>query len=331
MKMDDIAKYLGVSRVTVSRVLNGHDNVSQKTMRKVLEYVAEIGYRPNLAARTLSRKKSDIIGIVCSHSSNLLVSRMLTTVLGEIGRHDKQALMLLTRDAQTEKAAILFLSRKTVDGLIIYSNFCENSFLEQIASEQKNMIFNGPGPNDALTVRTNHISGMKQIIRYLCELGHERIHYLGAPKEMLLSGHDERQKGYLEAMQQFGHEPSISHANEVDTESGYREAKNVLLSHSPRPTAIACYNDELAFGALRAAMELGIEVPDQLSITGYDGIDLFKYAKPSLTTYRLDPVAIGKLLMDKLLEQLSSDDNLSGDIWQDGELIVGESAGRCAS
>ncbi len=100
---------------------------------------------------------------------------------------------------------------------------------------------------------------------------------------------------------------------------------------SPRPTAIACYNDELAFGALRAAMELGIEVPDQLSITGYDGIDLFKYAKPSLTTYRLDPVAIGKLLMDKLLEQLSSDDNLSGDIWQDGELIVGESAGWCAS
>ncbi|MFQ6113490.1 MAG: substrate-binding domain-containing protein, partial [bacterium] len=107
------------------------------------------------------------------------------------------------------------------------------------------MVFNGPGPNGALAVRTDHIKGMKQIMTYLFDLKHKQIHYLGAPKEMQLAGHDERQKGYLESMQQFGYEPSISCANEVDAESGYKEAKNILLSYSPRPTAIVCYNDEL--------------------------------------------------------------------------------------
>ncbi|MFQ6113489.1 MAG: LacI family DNA-binding transcriptional regulator [bacterium] len=107
MKMEDIAKNIGVSRVTVSRVLNDHDNVSQKTKKKVLDYIKETGYQPNLAARTLSRKISDIIGVVCTHASNLLVSQMLTTVLSEIGKHGKQALMLLTKDVHSEKAAIL--------------------------------------------------------------------------------------------------------------------------------------------------------------------------------------------------------------------------------
>ena len=326
-KMEDIAKAIGVSRITVSRVINGHDNVSQRTKKKVQDFIKEMGYQPNFAARTLSRKRSDIIGIVCSHAFNVLVSQILTTVMSEIGKHGKQALMLLTNDANTEKAAILSLTRRTVDGLAIFSNFCDNNFMQQIIAEQKNIVFNGPGPKGALAVRTDHIKGMKQIMTYLFELKHKRIHYLGAPREMQRAGHDERQKGYLASMQRVGYEPSTSFANEVDTPSGYKEAKNILLSHVPRPTAIVCYNDELAFGAIRAALELGITVPDQLSVTGYDGIDLLKYARPSLTTYRLDPVELGKLLTKTLVRQLNSEDNLSDDIWLDGELMIGESTG----
>jgi LacI family transcriptional regulator len=327
MKMEEIAKDIGVSRVTVSRVINGHDNVSQKTRKKVLDYINETGYQPNLAARTLSKKKSDIIGIVCSHALNILVSQMLTIVLSEIGKYGKEALMLTTRDEYTEKAAILSLTRKTVDGLIIFSNFCDNIFMEQIISEHKNIVFNGPGPDSALTVRTNHIKGMQQIMTYLFDLQHENIHYLGAPKEMQQTGHDERHRGYLESMQRTGYQPSISFANEVDPVSGYKEAKNILLSASPRPTAIVCYNDELALGVLRAALELGVAVPEQLSITGYDGIELLKYSTPSITSYRLDPVETGQTLCGKLFEQLESEDNLSGDHWLDGELVIGESTG----
>jgi len=327
MKMEDIAKSIGVSRVTVSRVINGHENVSLKTRKKVLDFINETGYQPNLAARTLSKKKSDTIGVVCSHAHNILVSQMLTTVLNEIGRHGKQALMLLTKDDVTEKTAILSLTRKTVDGLVIFSNFCDNTFLEQITIDHKNIVFNGPGPSGALTVRTDHIKGMKQIMIYLYELGHKYIHYLGAPIEMDRTGHDERHKGFLASMQQFGYDPSNSFAIEVDTESGYKEAKNILLSHSPRPTAIVCYNDELAFGVIRAAQELGISVPDQLTVTGYDGIDLLRYATPSLTTYRLDPVEVGKSLINTLMKQLNFEENIAGDNWIDGELIVGESAG----
>lgn len=331
MKMDDIAKSIGVSRVTVSRVINGHDNVSQKTRKKVLDFIQQTGYQPNLAARTLSKQKSDIVGIVCSHASNILVSQILNTTLNEIGKQGKQALMLLTKNASTEKAAILSLTRKTVDGLIIFSNFCDNAFLDKITFEQKNIVFNGPGPNGALSVRTDHIKGMKQVVTYLVELKHKQIHYMGAPKEMQLTGHDERYRGYLASMQQFGYESSNSYANEVDTISGYKEAKNILLSYSPRPTAIVCYNDELAFGTVRAALELGISVPDQLSITGYDGIDLFRYAKPALTSYKLCPDEIGKKLVKTLIGQMNSENNLNGDIWIDGELIVGESAGPAPS
>ena len=323
MKMEEIARGIGVSRVTVSRVINGHENVSQKTRRKVLDHIQKMGYQPNLAARTLSKKRSDIIGIVCSHAFNILVSQMLTTLLNEIGQYGKEALMLTTRDANTEKTAILSLTRKTVDGLVIFSNFCDNAFLEQVIKEQKNIVFNGPGPPGALTVRTDHLKGMKQIMTYLFELNHKDIHYLGGPREM----HDERKSGYLTSMQRLDFKPSTSFANEVDSESGYKEAKNILLSLSPRPTAIVCYNDELAFGVIRAALELGIKVPEQLSVTGYDGINLLRYAIPSLTTYRLDPVETGKMLGNTMLEQLNSDRNLSGDRWLPGELIVGESTG----
>jgi DNA-binding LacI/PurR family transcriptional regulator len=331
MKMEDIAKDLGVSRVTVSRVLNGHDNVSRKTRRMVLDYVKETGYQPNMAARTLSKKQSDIIGMVCTHASNILVSQILTTVLNEIGKHGKQALMLIAEDVNTEKAGLLSLTRKTVDGLVVFSNFCDNVFLEEITRDNKNMIFNGPGPNGSLAVRTNHIKGMKQIMTYLFELKHENIHYLGAPKEMQLTGHDERQQGYLESMKQMGFSPSTSFSNKVDPESGYKVTKNILLSQIPRPTAIVCYNDELAFGAMRAAQELGISIPDQLSITGYDGIDLSKYIKPSLTTYKLNPFEVGKSLVKTLFRQLDSQENLNGNTWIDGELIISESTAPSTS
>jgi len=329
MKMDDIAHGLGVSRVTVSRVINGHENVSAKMRKKVLDYIREQGYQPNMAARILSKQKSDIIGIVVSHAYHIFISQALTTVLSELGKHGKKALMLLTENSDSEKQAILSLTRKSVDGLIIFSNFCSNDFLEPITREHKNMVFNGPGPAGALSVRTDHIRGMKQIMTYLFELKHSHIHYLGAPMEMQLSGNDERLKGYSESMEQRGLAPSISYASEVDVKNGYVAAKNLLLSHQPRPTAIVCYNDELAQGVMRAAFDLNLSVPGQLSIAGYDGLELLHYTNPSLTTYMLCPTRIGQLLTHTLFSQMNAEKNLGGDIWVEGEFIVGESTGIC--
>jgi LacI family transcriptional regulator len=328
MKMEEVARKIGLSRVTVSRVINGHDNVSPRTRKLVMDYIKETGYQPHYAARLLTQKQSNTIGIVVSHGFNILVSHIVSTVLNEITRHGLEADLLLASDATTEKQAIVSLTRRTVDGLIIFSNFSDSKFLQHVAREHKNIVFNGPGPQGALTVRTDHMKGMKQIMTYLLELGHKRIFYIGAPRQMLRAGSDERQLGYLESMRRAGLKASTSFANEVDPISGYREAKNILLTHSPHPTAIVCFNDELAFGALRAASELGIDVPGELSITGYDGIDLFRYATPSLTTYRIDPSVVGNLLVTTLMKQLDSTENLEGDNWHEGELIVGESAGR---
>jgi DNA-binding LacI/PurR family transcriptional regulator len=328
MKMEDLAREIGLSRVTVSRVINGHDIVSPRTRKKVLDYIKQTGYQPHYAARLLTQKKSNTIGIVVSHGYNILISNIVATVLNEIARHGLEADMLLASDASTEKQALISLTRRTVDGLIVFSNFSDSKFLQHVAREHKNIVFNGPGPKGALTVRTDHMKGMQQIMSYLFELGHTRIHYLGAPREMAKAGSDERQPGYVASMQRARLKPSTSFANDVDPPSGYREAKNILLSSSPHPTAIACFNDELAFGALRAAAELGIGVPGELSITGYDGNDLFRYATPSLTTYRIDSNVIGRLLVKTLIKQLHSNENLEEDNWHEGELIVGESAGH---
>jgi DNA-binding LacI/PurR family transcriptional regulator len=327
MKMTDVAKSLKLSRVTVSRVLNDHGSVSLKTRERVLDYVKKTGYQPHFAARMLSKGSSRTIGIVGSHASAVLVSHILSTVLNEISRQGREAQMLLANDAYGEKAAIVSLTRKTVSGLIIFSNFCDSDFLESITKEQKNIVFNGPGPKRALSVRTDHIKGMLQILTYLFQLGHRRIHYIGAPKEMQKAGQDERYNGYHAGMQNAGYEPSVSFADEVDVVSGYRAAKNLFLSNSPYPTAIACFNDELAFGAVRAAGEIGIKVPEQVSITGYDGIDLFRYARPSLTSYRIDPDVIGKSLVRTLMQEMNTKKKLHGSIWHEGELIIGESTG----
>jgi LacI family transcriptional regulator len=328
MKMEDVAKQLGLSRITLSRVINGHDNVSPRTRKRVLDYMKETGYQPHYAARILTQKKSNTIGILVTHGYNILVSHIVATVLDEIARHSLEADMLLASDAATEKQAIVSLTRRTVDGLIVFSNFSDGKFLERVAREHKNIVFNGPGPKGALAIRTDHIKGMKQIMTYLYESGHKRIHYIGAPRVMARAGSDERQLGYLESIRAARLKPSTSFATDVDPAAGYREAKNVLLSRSPHPTAIVCFNDELAFGALRAAGELGVSVPEELSITGYDGNELFRYSKPSLTTYRLDPSVLGKLLVQTLMKQLGTDQNLHGETWHEGELIIGESAGR---
>jgi LacI family purine nucleotide synthesis repressor len=331
MKMTDVAKALGVSRVTVSRVLNGHETVSQKTKKKVLEYVKQTGYQPHFAARMLSKGTSHVIGIVCAHASAVLVSHILTTVLNELARQGREAQMLLANDVYSEKAAIISLTRRTVSGLIVFSNFCDSDFLDKITKEQKNIVFNGLGPKRALSVRTDHIKGMHQVMTYLLQLGHKQIHYIGAPQEMQRVGQDERRRGYLECMQEFQYEPSMSFAQEVDVVSGYKETKNILLTVNPHPTAIVCYNDELAFGAIRAATELGIKVPEQVSITGYDGIDIFSYGSPSLTTYKIDPVVIGKSLVRTLVGQMNTDKKRHGNIWYSGELIIGESTGRAGA
>jgi LacI family transcriptional regulator len=328
MKMEDVARQLGLSRITLSRVINGHDNVSPRTRKRVLDYMKETGYQPHFAARLLTRKKSNTIGILVTHGYNILVSHIVATVLDEIARHGMEADMLLAGDAATEKQAIVSMTRRTVDGLIVFSNFSDNRFLDRVAQEHKNIVFNGPGPKGALAIRTDHIKGMKQIMTYLYELGHKRIHYMGAPRVMAKAGSDERQLGYLESIRAARLKPSTSFATDVDPAAGYREAKNVLLSRSPHPTAIVCFNDELAFGALRAAAELGVSVPEELSITGYDGNELFRYAKPSLTTYRLDPSVLGKLLVQTLMKQLHTEQNLHSETWHEGELIIGESAGR---
>ena len=328
MKMEELAREMGLSRITVSRVINGHDNVSPRTRKLVLDYIKETGYQPHYAARLLTQKKSNTIGIVVSHGFNVLVSHIVSTVLNELTRHGLEADMLLANDATTEKQAIVSLTRRTVDGLIIFSNYSDAKYLRQVAREHKNIVFNGPGPEGALTVRTDHIKGMKQIMTYLLDLGHKRIFYIGAPRQMLRSGNDERQQGYLESMRRAGLKASTVFANEVDPISGYREAKSILLTRLPHPTAIVCFNDELAFGALRAAWELGVDVPGELSITGYDGTDLFRYATPSLTTYRIDSSVVGDLLVKTLVKQLNCKENLGGDNWHEGELIIGESAGK---
>ncbi len=328
-RMEDVAKEIGVSRVTLSRVLNESPNVAARTRRRVLDHVQRIGYRPHQAARALVRRRSDLVGIFCSHPENLLVQRILIALQSHLYERGLKTLFQTTRGAEHELEALGALARREVDGLVAFSHYSPPSRLADLVRDRRPIVLSGYGPRGVAVVRANGSGGMARIVRYLLGLGHRRIHYLGPPAPMYPEARDDRRAGWLLALREAGLEKSAMHsaALAIDAAGGFAGAQGLLLGATSRPSAIVCFNDEMAWGALRAAREIGLEVPGQISITGFDGLDLFRYGWPALTTCRLDPEHAGQLMAQTLFRLIEGDEGARQHHVYEGTFQAGESAG----
>jgi LacI family transcriptional regulator len=296
----DLAAEVGVSIATVSRVLNGHVNVAPRTRDLVLRAV-ERGKarvtetdRPRTVYLRCPYVLTDYFGLIVSSIAETLRSEGVRLVL-DAGESSQRAETLTGLPGQPGiDAAILILPPEDGEQLIALSR----TGLPFVVVDPRT-----PPPPDIAAVSAAHFAGARMLTGHLVELGHREIGVIAGPEDWLAG--DARLAGHRAALSEAGVLPMPHHLWHIEptTHTGHLAAAE-LLDHPQRPTAIVCFNDKVAVGALQAARERGLRVPEDLSIAGFDDIDLSRATDPPLTTVRQPLREMGRIAVTQLLRML---------------------------
>lgn len=305
--MEDVAREAGVSLMTVSRVLNDKDGISEATRQRIREVIDRLGYRRSNIARGLVTKRTGTLGLVVPDISNPYFSEVARGVEHAAYADDYNVFLCNTEeDANREKAILISLAEKQVDGLLLVgSRLDQDTLINYLGYFAALVLVNRVLPNiNASTIRADDISGSKLVIQHLVQRGHRAIGMLAGP-ERSFSG-QVRTEGYRLALAEAHIQPDPNWLRHclpmVDTSQ--QVAKDLLTEH-PELTALFCFNDLVAVGALQACNQLGRAVPDDVAIVGYDDIPLASLVTPSLTTVHLPRYQTGRLAGETLLAQIN--------------------------
>jgi len=283
----DIAKLAGVSKATVSRVLNNSKPVSEEIKKKVLAVIEETQYQPSQIARSLINKETKLIGVLIPDVSNSVFSKIIQGVELEAIKHGYNVLLCNSRyDEKVELEYLDILRDKEVDGLI-YHGFKSTSVIEdKLKHFNKPVVMIGIGPmsTDLPVVMIDNKKAAYEATQHIIELGHKRIGMIHGPLEDPFAGND-RYDGYRTALKDAGIDldTTIIEEGHYKLNDGYR-AMNRLLEAKPLPTAVFCANDEMAIGAIKCSIDNGFKVPEDISFVGFDDIDIAGIYSPSVTT-----------------------------------------------
>jgi LacI family transcriptional regulator len=291
-----VAQAAGVSTTTVSRYLNGRIVLPPDTASRIDETVALLGYRPNAIARRLTRGASETLGFVTTDIAYPFFAAVASAAEAEAARVGYTMAIFNSRnDASRE---LLFLSRiedRQVDGLLFMTNHVDDGTLARVISKSRHIVLVDEDVKGAAVPKVfaaNEHGGLLAT-RHLIEQGHSRIAYVAGPSGMISS--DERFLGYLAALQQAGisYDPALSLFGEYEEEFGLA-ALHRLLSLDDPPTAVFATADMLAIGLIRAARELGLQIPTDISVVGFDDMLHVNLLTPPLTTVRHSATEFGR-------------------------------------
>ncbi len=300
--MADVAKLAGVSHMTVSRVINDHPAVSRLTRERVLAAMAELSYRPNIAARTLVTGRTRRLGVISVDTTQYGPASMLVAI--ERAARDAgyavaiASLAALDRGALGE--AVDFLTSQAVEGIIaITPHTATMAALRHVPSGVPIVAVEG-GKGAVPTVAVDQYLGAFLATRHLLALGHATVAHICGPQDWYES--PERERGWRDALVAEGREVPAVVAGDWSARSGHDAARKLI--GTPGLSAIFVANDQMALGALRALHEAQVAVPDEISVVGFDDIPEAAYFTPPLTTVRQDFGEVGRQGLDLLLEQV---------------------------
>jgi LacI family transcriptional regulator len=294
MSIVSLARDLGLSISTVSRALNGYDDVAPETRQRILKRAREIGYRPNPGARRLKSGKSFLVGVILPSGTDggQFVDSMASSLLGgvevelETGGYSLVATMQ-TRNDPVREAALYesFIKSAWVDALMIVRTRCKDARIELARKAHIPFVTHGrtEGTEPYAWVDTDNEKAFHIVTTRQIKFGHRRIALLNGSLEFYFARL--RQKGYTDALTQHGIavDALLIQNGELSEVAGYAMCRAVLISALP-PTAIVCATDAMAIGAIAACRERGIEVGKQISITGYGNSSASAFCDPPLTT-----------------------------------------------
>jgi LacI family transcriptional regulator len=329
--MSDVAHQAGVSLMTVSRVINNKGDVSSETRQRILEIIANLGYRPSAIARSLATKETCTIGLVIPDVTNPFfadITRGVEHLAYSEGYH--VFLCNTEEDPLRELTVIQSLEEKRVDGLILCSSRLEEEKLADVLTNLPAVVLinrrlNQTGEDTVDSVSLDDEQGGWLATQHLIQRGHQRIGLLAGPVASY-SGVG-RRKGYLAALQEAGisHEVGWLSNCQPSVEGGY-EATYAMLAKYPQISALFCFNDLVAVGALQACEELERRIPEEFAIVGHDDIPLAALVSPALTTCRVPRYELGAKAVNALLERFKDRPGGCHQSVLQPELIIRESA-----
>lgn len=303
----DVALKAKVSIATVSRVVNkASHKVKAATREKVLQAIRELDYRPNALAKGLLMKKTMTIGIIIPDISNTYYAEIVRGIQ-DVADRAGYAVMLYNTDRKHEGIVrdIYHLREKAADGIIFSGGIINGYETLSILGELKDrVVVIGRHAVDFPAVLVDNMGGIVQAVGHLLNLGHSEIGFLGGPDGSTTA--QDRLTGFRNALAQNRLVLSKSRIKQGDwtPQSGYLMGK-AFLQGRKKPTAIVSANDQMAFGAMNAARELGLKIPDDLAVVGFDNIPLSSYFDPPLTTVAIPMYETGAEAMRMLIDLLS--------------------------
>ena len=326
----DVAKLANVSFMTVSRVINGKENVKEETRKRVLQAVEELGYYPNAAARALNNNKTDGIGIIIPHGEFMTVAPYFLDLITSLERNiDEMGYHLVFKlpssFKKTSDYTQLYLQRK-VDGVIVLAPSVDQWLLKKLITDKvpSVVVYGRDEELDINYIDANNHKGAKQAVNYLLKLGHQRIGMVTG-STTLICGRD-RISGYIEALEENKIEVDkrLIFYGDWEPESGQR-AFNYFFGLEQQPTAVFCANDHMALGVMKAATEAGLTIPRDLSIFGYNNITYSAFLTPALCTMKQPLNEIGKMAVDMLIKTIDDPSRPKEKIMMDTEFIERDS------
>lgn len=328
MNITDVAKRAGVSISTVSRVLNNTGYpVKLETRQRVQEAVEELGFRPNDLARGLLLKKSRTVGLITPDISNPYYPELSLGIEATASEHGYSVIFCNTnRQADKLEQYVDVLLQKRADGIILAGGGTDFAPVSKVLSDFDTEVavigrHNLPFPS----VQIDNVQAARDATSHLAKLGHERIAFISGPVN--LSSVQDRLSGYRSSLEEQGidRDDRLVCEGNFQPESGYSAALSLLQGNS-RPTAIFTANDYMAIGVMSAAADLGLSIPQDLSVVGFDDITIASYVRPTLTTIALPGYKMGVSAM-RLLLKLFAQEECQSITRLPTELVIRNSSG----
>ncbi|MFW6190733.1 MAG: LacI family DNA-binding transcriptional regulator [Candidatus Bipolaricaulota bacterium] len=286
--LDEVAEIAGVSRATVSRVVNNSQKVSGDTREKVVKAIEESGYQPHAVAQSLAKNETGIIGLVIPESVSRLFSDpffapLIMTVTEECNERGYELMLsLLTTPDQEEELYGDIVNNSFLDGLLFASTPLEDPLVDELLRDEIPFVSVGRNPNEQVNyVDADNYGGARQATEYMLELGHEKIGTITGPLDQAAAL--DRLEGYKDALRDagVGVESSLIYEGDFTEESGVRGVQELLGS---LVSAIFVASDKMAIGALKALKKARKEIPEDVALVGFDDISASSAVEPPLTT-----------------------------------------------
>lgn len=298
-KMKDIAAAVGVSVVTVSKVLNGNQSISERTSKRVLACAERLGYTPNFAAKELVTGRSRIVGLIVPELMHSFFAEVAASLLDSLRPRGYGLIISSSRDgAALEREEVRQMCARNVDALVIASCEPESRVLHRTAKERPVVLLDRRigGIRNGAFVGTDDVMAGEMATEHLIACGYKRIAYIGGSS---LSPSMDRERGYRNAlkrarMQLVKNLVITLPQNEEASHRYAAEAAGKLLRLAQRPDAVFCYNDTAAYGVVRTLLEAGLRVPQDVGVVGCGHLAMNEFMRVPLTSVDQDTAGIGR-------------------------------------